>query len=126
MNFFVAGNPMTTAISWQPSSPFALPGTIRRRTTALPNYFAAGNPMTTRIDWTPASLPFVITIRLTATVLQDGTRDGQTQHAELVQAAEMLWRIGHDALTSNQLSGTVTDRNGVVSGSWTYTPTASQ
>jgi hypothetical protein len=62
--------------------------------------------------------------RLSVTVDQDGFNDGQTRRSELVQAAEMLWRIAHDVVTSNQLSGTVVDRNGVPTGHWTYTPTA--
>jgi hypothetical protein len=65
-----------------------------------------------------------VAVRLEATVYQDGNRDGGTQRAELVQAAEMLWRIAHDVVTSNRLSGTVVDRNGVATGHWTYTPTA--
>jgi len=88
------------------------------------SWWYSGNPLTTRIDWRPSS-PFITpTPRLTVTVYQNGTRDGETRHAELVQVAETLWRVGHDVLTSNQLSGTVTDRNGVVTGQWTYTPTA--
>ena len=84
-----------------------------------------GNPLVTifvlRAFGTPA--PPVVT-RLSVTVFQNGLQDGETRHSELVQAAEMLWRIGHDVLTSGNLSGTVTDRNGVVTGQWSYTPTA--
>jgi len=86
-------------------------------------WWYSGNPLTTRIDWTP-STAISVASRLTVTVFQDGSRDGETRHAELVQVAETLWRVGHDVLTSNQLTGTVTDRNGVVTGQWTYTPTA--
>jgi len=65
-----------------------------------------------------------MTVRLQVQIAQDGSRDGETRRSELVQIAEMLHRIGHEVLTSNQLSGTVTDRNGVVTGTWVYTPTA--
>ena len=90
----------------------------------MATWWYSGNPLTTRIDWRPSS-PFIAPpARLMVTVYQDGLRDGETRHSELVQAAEMLWRIGHEVLTSGNLSGTVTDRNGVVTGQWTYTPTA--
>jgi len=87
--------------------------------------FYTGNPLTSRIDWTPiqisgSTFPFLLSV----TVYQNGSRDGETRHSELIQAAEVLWRVGHDVLTSNALSGTVTDRNGAVTGKWTYTPTA--
>ena len=54
-------------------------------------------------------------------VYQDGLRDGETRHSELVQAAEMLWRIGQEVLTTEVLSGSVLDRNGVAAGEWSVT-----
>jgi hypothetical protein len=62
--------------------------------------------------------------RLSVTVYQDGLRDGETRHAELVQAAEALWRISNALVSTGALNGTVVDRNGVATGVWTYTPTA--
>jgi hypothetical protein len=102
------------------------PASVRLAYNA-PNTFNAGQPV---MALTSLHFPFVgspvqpMMSRLTVTLFQDGTRDGETRHAELVQAAEMLWRVGQQVLTSNQLSGTVTDRNGVAAGTWTYTPTA--
>jgi|SRR5215472_7275903 len=118
--WWYSGNPLTTRIDWKPS-------TILGQTFVIvppppQKWWYSGNPLTTRIDWKPAfvgSLP-----RLSITIYQDGTRDGQTQHAELIQAAEMLYRVAHEVITSNQLSGTVTDRNGVVTAAWAYNPTA--
>jgi hypothetical protein len=63
----------------------------------------------------------VVAVRWQVTVDQDDSGDGG---AELVQAAEMLWRIAHDLQTSDRLSGAVVDRNGVATGLWAYTPTA--
>ena len=62
--------------------------------------------------------------RLSVTIDQNGADDGQTQHAELVQAAEMLARVAAAMVGSMATSGNVTDRNGVTTGHWTYTPTA--
>ena len=90
----------------------------------MATWWYSGNPLTTRIDWRPGSSFIAPPARLMVTVYQDGLRDGQTRHSELVQEAEMLWRIGHDVLVSGALSGTVLDRNGVAAGVWTYHPTA--
>jgi hypothetical protein len=113
------GNPLTTRIDWKPTSIgksiFVPPLPVR-------HWWYSGNPLTTRIDWKPTVV--VAAPRLSITIFQDGTRDGETQHSELVQAAEMLWRVAQAVMTSNKLSGTVTDRNGVVTATWTYNPTA--
>ena len=66
----------------------------------------------------------VVTTRLTVTIDQDGTRDGGTRHAELVQAGEMLWRVTQQLISTGTTTGTVLDRNGVPTGHWTYFPTA--
>ena len=88
-------------------------------------WYFGGNPLVTLFNFRAFGTPIPPSVvRLAVTVYQDGLRDGETRHSELVQAAEMLWRIGHEVLTSGNLSGTVTDRNGVVTGQWTYTPTA--
>ena len=84
--------------------------------------YSITNPVVTIINFSPTVVGGVA--RLAVTVYQNGVFDGETRHAELVQAAEVLWRIGHDVVTSNQLTGSVTDRNGVVTGVWVYTPTA--
>jgi hypothetical protein len=64
--------------------------------------------------------------RLTVTILADGRRDGETRRAECVQAAEMLARVGEQLVNTQALSGTIVDRNGVATATYTYTPTAPQ
>jgi hypothetical protein len=51
-------------------------------------------------------------------------KDGATQRSELAQAIEALERVAQAVLTTQALSGNVSDRNGAVTGHWTYTPTA--
>ena len=88
------------------------------------NYaFVDGGGNNAFVDLTGAMVVQMVT-RLSVTIDQDGLRDGETRHAELVQAAEMLWRIGNALVSSGALTGTVLDRNGVATGHWTYTPTA--
>jgi hypothetical protein len=41
-----------------------------------------------------------------------------------VQAIEALERVAQAVLTTQATSGNVSDRNGAVTGHWTYTPTA--
>jgi hypothetical protein len=78
-----------------------------------------------RGQWFPtSSVPVPGTVRATVTVNQHGKDDGETRNAERTQAAETLFRIASAMVSTQALTGTVTDRNGFVSGSWTYTPTA--
>ena len=51
-------------------------------------------------------------------------KDGETRRAELVMAADAVERALQVALTTQATSGNVSDRNGAVTGHWTYTPTA--
>ena len=51
-------------------------------------------------------------------------RDGETQRAELVAAADQIERALAAVLTTQAASGTVTDRNGAPTGHWTYTSTS--
>ena len=70
-----------------------------------------------------ANEPAMVT-RLSVTILADGTRDGGTQRAECVQAAEMLARVGEHLVNTGALTGTIVDRNGVATATYAYTPTA--
>jgi hypothetical protein len=65
-----------------------------------------------------------MTTRLTISVDQSPGKDGETRRAELVQAAEAVERCVQQMVTSNATSGTVTDRNGIATGHWTYVPSA--
>jgi hypothetical protein len=51
-------------------------------------------------------------------------KDGETRRAELVMAADAVERALQVTLTTQATSGNVSDRNGAVTGHWTYTPTA--
>jgi hypothetical protein len=62
--------------------------------------------------------------RLTITIDQNGKLDGETKRAELAQAAEATERVLQALVTTQALSGTVTDRNGTATGHWTYVPSA--
>jgi hypothetical protein len=50
--------------------------------------------------------------------------DGETQRAECTQIAEMLERVANFVQSRQATSGTITDRNGLSTTSFTYTPTA--
>jgi hypothetical protein len=64
--------------------------------------------------------------RLTITIDQNttGGKDGETKRAELVQAIEAVERCAQAVLTTQATSGSVSDRNGTLTGHWVYTPTA--
>jgi hypothetical protein len=64
--------------------------------------------------------------RLSITIDQNttGGKDGETRRSELVQAIEAVERCVQQIVTSNALSGTTTDRNGVATGHWVYTPSS--
>jgi hypothetical protein len=64
--------------------------------------------------------------RLSVTIDQGAAgKDGETRRAELVQAVEALERVAQQLIATQATSGNVSDRNGAVTGHWTYTPTAS-
>ena len=50
--------------------------------------------------------------------------DGETMRAECTQVAEMLERAAQKIQSTHALTGTITDRNGNPTLSYTYTPTA--
>jgi hypothetical protein len=76
-------------------------------------------------QWYPTSpVPNPGTVRLTVMVAADGLRDGETQRAERSQAVEQLFRVITALVSTQALSGTVKDRNGVATASWVYIPTA--
>jgi hypothetical protein len=64
--------------------------------------------------------------RLTITIDQNttGGKDGETRRAELVQAAEAVERCVQQMVTSSATSGSVSDRNGALTGHWTYVPSS--
>jgi hypothetical protein len=66
----------------------------------------------------------IMATRLTVTIDQDGTRDGGTRRAEVIQAGEMLSRVAAQLISTEATTGSVLDRNGVATGHWTYFPTA--
>jgi hypothetical protein len=76
-------------------------------------------------QWYPiSSTPVPGTVRATVTINPNGSDDGGTQRAERSQAVEQLYRIITAMVSTQALTGSVTDRNGVATASWTYTPTA--
>ena len=78
-----------------------------------------------RGQWFPASsTPTPGTIRLTVSISPNGGDDGGTQRSERGQAVEMLWRVANAIVSSQALSGSVKDRNGVATANWSYAPTA--
>jgi hypothetical protein len=50
--------------------------------------------------------------------------DGETMRAECTQIAEMLERAAQKIQSTHQLTGTINDRNGLGTLTYTYTPTA--
>jgi hypothetical protein len=76
-------------------------------------------------EWFPtSSTPVPGTVRLTVAISQNGKDDGETRRAERTQAVEALYRVAYAMVSTQALTGSVTDRNGVATGSWVYTPTA--
>src|SRR5215469_3288636 len=73
--------------------------------------------------WNPiSSVASPGTVRLTATVLADGSRDGGTRESERSRAVEALLKIAAALVNTQAQTGTVLDRNGVATGLWNYTP----
>jgi hypothetical protein len=63
--------------------------------------------------------------RLTVTIDQGAAgKDGETRRAELAQAVEAVERVCQALLTTQATTGSVSDRNGAVTGHWTYVPSA--
>jgi hypothetical protein len=60
---------------------------------------------------------FVLTMNTSIT-------DGETMRAECTQIAEMLERAAQKIQSTHQASGTINDRNGNPTLTYTYTPTA--
>jgi hypothetical protein len=50
--------------------------------------------------------------------------DGETMRAECTQIAEMLERTAQKIQSTHNLTGTINDRNGIGTLTYTYTPTA--
>ena len=50
--------------------------------------------------------------------------DGETMRAECTQIAEMLERAAQKIQSTHQTTGTINDRNGNPTLTYTYTPTA--
>ena len=50
--------------------------------------------------------------------------DGETMRAECSQIAEMLLRAAQKIGSTHQAAGTINDRNGIPTLTYTYTPTA--
>ena len=50
--------------------------------------------------------------------------DGETMRAECTQIAEMLERVAQKIQSTHSISGTINDRNGNPTLTYTYTPTA--
>ena len=61
--------------------------------------------------------------RLTVTISTSNT-DGETRRAECVAAADALERVVQVLVSRHATSGTITDRNGNATTTFTYTPTA--
>ena len=92
--------------------------------------------------WDPADLPIVLVpapapppapppvvapllpVRATVQIDQAGGNDGPTQRSELGQAVEALWRVAEEMVSTQAITGDASDRNGLSTGHWTYTPTA--
>jgi hypothetical protein len=62
--------------------------------------------------------------RLTVTMTTSIT-DGSTRCSECSQMAAMLERLANVLGSTHNTSGTISDRNGLPTLTWTYTPTAS-
>jgi hypothetical protein len=50
--------------------------------------------------------------------------DGETMRAECTQIAEMLLRTAQKIQSTHQATGTINDRNGIGTVTYTYSPTA--
>jgi hypothetical protein len=61
--------------------------------------------------------------RLTVTITTSNT-DGETRRSECAAAADMLLRVEQKLVSTHATSGTVNDRNGNATASWTYVPSA--
>jgi hypothetical protein len=61
--------------------------------------------------------------RFTLTMTTSNT-DGETQRSETVQVCEMLYRAAQLLGSTHAISGTIKDRNGNATLSYTYTPSA--
>jgi hypothetical protein len=62
-------------------------------------------------------------VRFTLT-MNTSITDGETMRAECTQIAEMLERVAQKVQSAHLASGTMADRNGLGTVTWTYTPTA--
>jgi hypothetical protein len=62
--------------------------------------------------------------RLTVT-MNTSITDGSTQRSECMQMVSMLWRLAQVLGSTHATSGTLNDRNGLPTLTYTYTPTAS-
>ena len=66
-----------------------------------------------------------MTTRYTCTITTNGASDGPTKAAECQCIADMLHRAAQQIQATHAASGTITDRNGAGTLTYTYTPTAS-
>ena len=62
-------------------------------------------------------------VRLTVTINTSNT-DGETRRAECVAAADMLLRVEQKLVSTHATSGTINDRNGNATATWTYVPSS--
>jgi hypothetical protein len=65
-----------------------------------------------------------MTTRYTCTITTQGASDGPTRASECQCIADMLQRAAQVIQSTRVTSGTITDRNGNGSLTFTYTPTA--
>jgi len=76
-------------------------------------------------NWFPiSSVPVPGTERLTVTIQIDVAHPLPSRESEKVAAVEQVYRIAAAMVSTQSLTGTVSDRNGLTTGHWTYTPTA--
>jgi hypothetical protein len=61
--------------------------------------------------------------RLTVTVTTSNT-DGETRRSECAAAADMLERVIQQLVSTHAVSGSIKDRNGNATATYTYTPSS--
>ena len=61
--------------------------------------------------------------RLTVTITTSNT-DGETRRSETAAAADMLERVIQQLVSTHATSGTIKDRNGNATATYTYTPSS--
>jgi hypothetical protein len=64
-------------------------------------------------------MPTRLTVTITTSIA-----DGETRRAECAAAADMLDRVAQKLVSTHATSGTINDRNGNSTASFTYVPSA--